>query len=140
MPETGFQLDPALDAVGLPLGDFPLCRVFLFDDARYPWLMLVPRRAGLREIIDLTADDQALLFAEITRAMTVLQGVTRPDKLNLGALGNVTPQLHIHLVGRFASDPAWPGPVWGHGERRSYPPHMVGVLMDKLAGALGFDA
>jgi diadenosine tetraphosphate (Ap4A) HIT family hydrolase len=140
MPESGFSLDPALEAVGLPLGDFPLSRVFLFDDARYPWLMLVPRRAEKREIIELDAADQAQLFSEITKAMGVLQSVTRPDKLNLGVLGNVTPQLHIHLVGRFVSDPAWPGPVWGHGERKPYPPHMVGVLMDKMAGALGFEA
>lgn len=140
MPETDFVLDAALEAVGLPLGDWPLCRVFLFDDARYPWLMLVPRRADRREIIELSAEDQAQLFAEISRAMSALQGVAKPDKLNLGALGNVTPQLHIHIVGRYVSDEAWPGPVWGQGERKPYPPHMVGVLMDKIAKALGFEA
>jgi len=118
MPETGFVLDGALEAVGLPLGDWPLCRVFLFDDARYPWLMLVPRRADRREIIELSSEDQAQLFSEISRAMTALQGVAKPDKLNLGALGNVTPQLHIHIVGRYVSDEAWPGPVWGQGTRK----------------------
>ncbi len=140
MAETGFVLDPALEALGIALGDWPLCRVFLFDDARYPWLMLVPRRAARREIIELAGADQTLLFGEISRAMTALQGVVRPDKLNLGALGNVTAQLHIHIVGRFHSDPAWPGPVWGFGERKPYPPHMVGVLSDKLTAALGFKA
>ena len=140
MPETGFVLDGALEAVGLPLGDWPLCRVFLFDDARYPWLMLVPRRADRREIIELSSEDQAQLFSEISRAMTALQGVAKPDKLNLGALGNVTPQLHIHIVGRYVSDEAWPGPVWGQGTRKPYPPHMVCILMDKLARALGFEA
>lgn len=139
MPETDFVLDPALEAVGLPLGDWPLCRVFLFDDARYPWLMLVPRRADRREIIELSNDDQAQLFSEISRAMTALQGVAKPDKLNLGALGNVTPQLHIHIVGRYVSDEAWPGPVWGQGTRKPYPAHMVGILMDKMARALGFE-
>jgi diadenosine tetraphosphate (Ap4A) HIT family hydrolase len=69
--------------------------------------------------------------------MSALSAVTRPDKINLGALGNIVRQLHIHLVARFASDPAWPGPVWGHGERKPYPPHMVGPLMGRLAKSLG---
>ncbi|MCA0399338.1 MAG: HIT family protein [Proteobacteria bacterium] len=139
MPETGFELDPRLEAPGIFLGDFSLCRVFLFDDARFPWLMLVPRRPKAVEILDLAPEDQQVLFAETLQAAEALRAVSRPDKLNIGALGNVVPQLHVHVVGRFASDPAWPGPVWGHGERRPYPPHMAGPLADRFARQLGFE-
>lgn len=139
MPETGFQLDPRLATPGISLGDFPLCRVFLFDDARFPWLMLVPRRIGAVEILDLEPADRQALFDETLRAAEALRAVSKPDKLNIGALGNVVPQLHVHVVGRFASDPAWPGPVWGQGERRPYPPHMAGPLADRFAKHLGFE-
>jgi diadenosine tetraphosphate (Ap4A) HIT family hydrolase len=137
MPETGFVLDPRLEAPGIALGDFPLCRVFLFDDARFPWLMLVPRRGGAVEILDLAPDDRQALFDETLRAAEALRAVSRPDKLNIGALGNVVPQLHMHIVGRFVSDAAWPGPVWGHGARQPYPPHMAGPLMDAFKARLG---
>lgn len=136
--ETGFVLDPRLEEVGHPLGEFPLSRVFLFDDARFPWLMLVPRRKDIAEILDLSEADRRQLFDETLRAAEALRAVARPDKLNIGALGNIVRQLHVHVIGRFASDPAWPGPVWGHGERMPYPPHMVGPLMDRLAKELGF--
>ncbi|KAF0229422.1 MAG: histidine triad (HIT) [Beijerinckiaceae bacterium] len=135
--EAGFGLDPRLHEIGHPIGDFPLCHVFLLDDARFPWVMLVPRRAGISEILDLAEADQQLLFGEIMRAAKALQAVSKPDKLNIGALGNIVRQLHVHIIGRFQSDPAWPGPVWGHGERMPYPPHMVGPLVDRLAKTLG---
>lgn len=140
MAETGFTLAPALADTSYLLGDWPLARVFLVDDARFPWLMLVPRRADMREIIDLAPEDRDALFSEMMRASEVLQALSKPDKLNIGALGNVVPQLHIHIVGRFVSDPAWPGPVWGFGERRPYPAHMAGLMMDKFKPALGFSA
>ena len=138
MSETGFMLAPELSACSYLLGDWPLCHVFMMDDARYPWVMLVPRRADMSEILDLNEADRQQLFSEMMRASEALQGVAKPDKLNIGALGNMVRQLHVHVVGRFVSDPAWPGPVWGHGERQPYPPHMAGPMMDKLKAALGF--
>lgn len=138
MTENGFALDPRLDEIGHPIGDFPLCRVFLLDDARFPWVMLVPRRANIAEILDLEPADRQALFDETMRAAEALRKVSAPDKLNIGALGNIVRQLHVHVIGRFQSDPAWPGPVWGHGERVPYPAHMVGPLRDRLAKALGF--
>jgi diadenosine tetraphosphate (Ap4A) HIT family hydrolase len=140
MPETGFTLAPELAATTYALGDWPLCHVFLVDDQRFPWLMLVPRRANIAEIIDLSPPDRQQLFDEMMRASEALQGVAQPDKLNIGALGNMVRQLHVHVVARFVSDPAWPGPIWGHGTRAPYPPHMVGPVMDRLKKALGFDA
>lgn len=140
MSETGFILAPELAACTYPLGDWPLCHVFMMDDARYPWLMLVPRRAAMAEILDLNEADRQQLFLEMMKASAVLQGVSKPDKLNIGALGNMVRQLHVHVVGRFVSDPAWPGPVWGHGERQPYPPHMAGLMIDKFKAALGFAA
>jgi diadenosine tetraphosphate (Ap4A) HIT family hydrolase len=136
--DDAFQLDGRLEADTYALGDFPLCRVLLMDDARYPWLILVPRRAQATEIIDLSVSDRALLIEEIAQAEVALNGVTRPDKLNVGALGNVVKQLHVHVIARYVSDEAGSRPVWGVGERRPYPPHMVGPLLDKLQEALGF--
>ncbi len=132
MTEAGFTLDPRLEAIGLHLGDLSLSRVFLVDDARFPWITLVPRRAGIVEILDLIEADRQILFDEMMLVSTAIRAHFRPDKLNIGALGNVVSQLHVHVVARFASDPAWPGPVWGHGERVPYPAHMAGPLMDRL--------
>lgn len=138
MSSQDFVIDPRLEASGLPLGDLPLSRVFLVDDARFPWLTLVPRRTGIVEILDLNDADRQILFDEILQVSAAVRAHFRPDKLNIGALGNVVPQLHVHVVARFASDPTWPGPIWGFGERKPYPPHMAGPLMDRLAKALGF--
>lgn len=137
-PDSGFVLDPAIAATTYLLGDWPLSRVFLVDDARFPWLMLVPRRVGASEIIDLSPADRQQLFDETMRAAEALRAVAGPDKLNIGALGNIVRQLHLHIIGRFVSDPAWPGPVWGHGERLPYPPHMAGTKIDGFKRALGF--
>lgn len=136
--ETSFVLAPELAECTYHLGDWPLSQVFLMDDARFCWLMLVPRRAGMSEILDLAPEDRTQLFAEMMLASEAMRRVAAPDKLNLGALGNVVRQLHVHIVGRFASDPAWPGPVWGHGSRQPYPAHMAGPLIDRMRGALGF--
>ncbi len=111
----GFELDPRLSAGGAPVADWPLCRVLLKDDARFPWLLLVPRRPGAVELTDLAPADQAALWGEILRASRLVRAVARPDKLNVATLGNVVPQLHVHVIGRFARDPAWPDPVWCHG-------------------------
>lgn len=138
--DDAFQLDERLDADTYPLGDLALCRVLLMDDARYPWLILVPRRAKAVEIMELSTDDRAVLIEEIAQVQAALASVTRPDKLNVGALGNVVKQLHVHVIARYVSDEAGSGPVWGVGVRKPYPPHMVGPLMDKLQKALGLSA
>ncbi|MER2264203.1 HIT domain-containing protein [Methylobacterium oxalidis] len=130
-----FALDPRLSADTVPVGDLALSSVLLMDDARFPWLILVPRRTGASEITDLGEADAALLWEEIRLAAGVMQALSRPDKVNVAALGNVVAQLHVHVVGRFRSDPAWPGPVWGHGARQPYPAHARAQLVER-AGAL----
>jgi diadenosine tetraphosphate (Ap4A) HIT family hydrolase len=111
MPE--FELDSRLDADSLNLMDWPLCRVLRMNDRAYPWLILVPRRRGVREIIDLDPADQQVLLGEIGRACRAIRKALKPEKLNVAALGNVVPQLHVHVIGRFTDDPAWPRPIWG---------------------------
>jgi diadenosine tetraphosphate (Ap4A) HIT family hydrolase len=117
---SGFVLDPRLEADTHAIGDLPLSQVRLMDDARFPWLVLVPRIAGARELIDLDDGDQRALLAEINLIGRALEALWRPDKLNIAALGNVVPQLHVHVIARFVGDAAWPRPVWGHGERVAY--------------------
>lgn len=120
-----FQLDPAFVATSHAVIDLPLCEVRLQDDARYPWLVLIPRLPGLRELEDLSPTDRARLMEETIRAGSAVRAVgallgLRIDKLNVGALGNVTAQLHVHVVGRRGDDPAWPGPVWGHSPAQAF--------------------
>ena len=117
---SDFELHPRLAADTALVADWPLCRVLLFNDARYPWLVLVPRRAGLVEFADLHPEDHAILMEEIVRAGEAVRALLPGAKLNVGALGNLVPQLHVHVVGRHSSDPAWPGPVWGHSPAVSY--------------------
>jgi diadenosine tetraphosphate (Ap4A) HIT family hydrolase len=113
MATDNFELDSQLDNDCLFLTDWPLCRVLRMNDRAYPWLILVPRRVGKREIIDLSTADQALLLGEIGHASRAIKQALKPQKLNVAALGNVTPQLHVHVIGRFTDDPAWPRPIWG---------------------------
>lgn len=118
---SDFTVDPVIAGLTRTLADWPLCRVFLFDDARYHWGLLVPRRAGVVEMCDLSDDDQRQLMAEIVKLshmVRILPGVT---KLNVGNLGNQVLQLHVHVIGRHAGDPAWPGPVWSHSPRQPWP-------------------
>lgn len=123
--ERGFELDPRLKADTVPVGDLALSSVLLMNDARFPWLILVPRRPDLSELTDLSAEDAARMMDEIRLATSVMLDLAKPDKVNVGALGNMVAQLHVHVVGRFRSDPAWPGPVWGHGTRMPYPDHAA---------------
>ena len=111
-----FALDPRLAADTLAIGELGLSRLMLMNDARYPWLILVPRREGLRELVDLDRVERAELIEEIALVSEFLRALPGVDKLNVGALGNVVAQLHIHVVGRRVGDAAWPGPVWGAGE------------------------
>ena len=117
---TAFQPDPAFASGSVAAADWPLCHVRLQNDARFPWLILIPRRPGLRELEDLAPDDRARLMEEIVRAGDLARALAvaagRPvDKLNVAALGNVTAQLHVHVVGRRHDDGLWPDPVWGRG-------------------------
>ncbi len=132
--DTGFALDPRLKADTMPVGDLALSTVLLMDDSRFPWLILVPRLPGASELTDLSAEDAATLMGEVRIATGVMLALAKPDKVNVGALGNVVPQLHVHVVGRFLSDPAWPGPVWGHGTRLPYPAHAAAALADRAGG------
>jgi len=137
MSETDFVLDPRLAADTHPVTSLPLCDVLLMNDARYPWLILVPRRAGMIEIADLDAGEQAELWQEVNRASAALCAVAPSGKLNLGALGNIVRQLHIHLVARHAGDAAWPGPVWGHGHAQHYDDVEWKQLIESLRAAIG---
>ena len=119
---TAFVLDPRLAADTGFIADWPLSRVLLMDDARFPWLILVPRRADLVEFDDLDESDRSRLQQEIVRAMRTLRAVAPCDKLNVGMLGNVVRPLHVHVVARRIGDAAWPGPVWGCGASRRYGP------------------
>lgn len=139
MPDTGFVLDSQLDNDTHEVGRMRLSRVLLMNDARYPWLILVPERPNLAELIDLSAPDRALLWDEIAQASEVLQAMYGPDKLNVAALGNMVRQLHVHVVARFTSDPAWPRPVWGSGAPLAYEPHQQGIIAQRLAKALGIE-
>ena len=112
---SDFLLDPRLAADSVFLADGPLSQIRLMDDARYPWLLLVPRVVDIAEWIELDGNQQRLLLAEINQAGQLLRADAGVEKLNIGALGNVVRQFHVHLVGRHAGDPAWPGPVWGNG-------------------------
>jgi diadenosine tetraphosphate (Ap4A) HIT family hydrolase len=125
-----FMLDSRLAGDTLPIGDLSLCSILLLNDSRFPWFVLVPRRPGASEFTDLTREDAAELMEEIRIAARVMQDLAKPDKVNVGALGNIVTQLHVHVVGRFRSDPAWPGPVWGHGSRTPYPDHAAGALIE----------
>ena len=130
---SAFTLNAQLAADTVLIGDLALSSVLLMDDARFPWFILVPRRPGASEVTDLTDEDAAQLMSEIRIATRVLLDLAKPDKVNVGALGNVVAQLHVHVVGRFRSDPAWPGPVWGQGSRAPYPAHAAAALVERAA-------
>lgn len=130
-----FTLHLRLAADTVEVSRLPLCRVLLMKDRRFPWLILVPEREGTREIAELSPVDRAALIEEIARASDVLTRLFQPDKLNVGALGNVVPQLHVHVVARFSTDPAWPGPVWGSGTAVPYADGEIEEIRDRLAAA-----
>ena len=132
-----FILDSRLEQDTYKIGTLKLCRVLLMDDARYPWVILVPQCSDVTEIIDLSEINQQQLMHEISSVSMCLRTVFSPDKLNVAALGNQVAQLHVHVIARFISDEAWPNPVWGSGTHIPYPPHMAGSLIDKMSKALG---
>lgn len=116
--------------------DLELCQVRLAKDARFPWLILIPRRASMSEISELAPDDQAQLFAETLRAGDSIRDLGGLEKLNIGALGNIVRQLHVHVVGRHEGDAAWPGPVWGSGEAEAYASGAMEARIKALREAL----
>jgi diadenosine tetraphosphate (Ap4A) HIT family hydrolase len=138
-PGSWFILDPQLDNDTHEIGRMALSRVLLMNDARFPWVILVPERSGMAELIDLAPADRAQLWDEITRTSEALKSMYGPDKLNVAALGNMVRQLHVHVVARFASDPAWPKPVWGSGAPINYEAHQLGIMAARLAKALGIE-
>ena len=115
-----FELHPQLAADSYPLTTWPLCEVRVINDANYPWLVLIPRKPGLRDFDDLSPEDMVLAGEEIREASRALRQLYRPDKMNVAALGNQVPQLHIHVVARFEGDAAWPKPIWGVLPARPY--------------------
>ena len=127
-----WSLHPQLAQDTVAVGDLPLSRVLLANDANYPWLILVPRRPGLTEIIDLDDNAQVQLMGEIAVAARVLKSITECEKLNIAAIGNVVAQLHVHVVARRHSDAAWPKPVWGAAPPAAY----NAIVRDGLIGAL----
>ena len=129
---AGFALDPRLAQDSQLLAQGPLSQLRLMDDLRFPWLVLVPRLEGASEWLDLDLPRQQLLLGELASAGTVLRAWQPCDKLNIGALGNIVRQLHVHLVGRREGDAAWPGPVWGHGSMQRATPVAVAERLAAL--------
>ncbi len=132
----GFELHPQLAADTHPLATLGLCDLRLMDDANYPWLILVPRLAGASELIDLDPHQRQALTEEIDRTGRTLRDAFRPDKLNIAALGNLVPQLHVHVIARFHDDPAWPAPVWGRVDARPYSPEQLVDRINQLQATL----
>ena len=133
---AAFELDPRLLADTHLLAHWPLCEVRLMDDARYPWLVLVPRAAGARDLIDLDEAARMQLQQETDVASMALRDVFSPDKLNVAALGNVVEQLHVHVIARFRDDDAWPAPVWGAHPRLPRSDAAREALIRRLQPAL----
>ncbi|MBI5127930.1 MAG: HIT domain-containing protein [Rhodopseudomonas palustris] len=129
---SDWSLSPQLEKDTINVGDLPLCRVVVIKDANYPWLLLVPRRADAVEIIDLDEVEQAQLMTEISRVGRALKEITKCDKLNIAALGNVVPQLHVHIIARRSNDAAWPRPVWGVMPALAHDPAEVQQFINAL--------
>ena len=135
-PDSGFRLDPRLAADSVLVAEGPLSQLRLMDDARFPWLVLVPRVAGAEEWIDLDGAAQRQLLAEVNLAGRLLRSLGPVHKLNVGALGNIVRQLHLHVVARSEGDAAWPGPVWGSGARQPYVAERRAALVSSLQQGL----
>ena len=132
---SDFVLDARLEESSVPVVDWPLCQVRLKDDARFHWLLLMPRRVGVVELTDLEGADYDQLCAEMLAATRLVREIAKPDKTNVATLGNVVAQMHVHVIARFHSDPAWPDPVWCHGAGPAYPAHALAMLADRYAKA-----
>lgn len=127
-----FALDSRLQQDTLPLGDFPLCRLLLMNDAHYPWFVLVPRREEVSELFQLDAQDQQALWQESTLLAETLKDTFAADKMNVATLGNLVSQLHMHVIVRRRDDAAWPAPVWGKLPAQPYAEEQVAAIKAKL--------
>lgn len=134
-----FALDSRLQQDTLPIGDFPLCRLLLSNDSNYPWFILVPRRDDISEIFQLGVADQQLLWQETTSLAELLKSAFNADKMNVGALGNVVSQLHMHVIVRNKEDAAWPAPVWGKHPAVPYSDEQVIAIREQLRRVLPED-
>ena len=139
MIDPTWSLYPQLAADTVPVGDLPLSRALLANDANYSWLILVPRRPGLVELIDLEENEQVQLLGEIAAAARALKSISECEKLNIAALGNQVPQLHVHVIARRHSDAAWPKPVWGAAPPVAYDPKVRDGLIGALRRALNIN-
>lgn len=127
-----FTLDSRLQQDTLPIGDFPLCRLLLMNDAHYPWFILVPRREAVSELFQLDTADQQQLWLETTRLAETLKDAFIADKMNVATLGNVVSQLHMHVIVRRHEDAAWPAPVWGKHAARAYDAAQIAAIRERL--------
>jgi diadenosine tetraphosphate (Ap4A) HIT family hydrolase len=136
-PDQAFALHPQLAADCFVVGDIKLCRLLMINDAQYPWFLLVPRRAGIREIYELDTADQIQLQQESVYLGRRLMPLFGGNKLNVAALGNVVPQLHVHHIVRKTDDAAWPAPVWGRAPAKPYALHAQAERIALVRAALG---
>jgi len=137
MSTADFILNPTLDKDTVEVARLDICRVLLMRDKTYPWLILVPAIAGLRDLDDLDASDRNQVMAEIDRASKAMKAVFQPYKMNVAALGNVVEQLHIHVIARFQTDPAWPAPVWGAHPVQDYDGAQRLETLTQIRDAMG---
>jgi diadenosine tetraphosphate (Ap4A) HIT family hydrolase len=133
MPENTFTLHPQLEADSFFLRSLALCQVRLMNRKTVPWLLLVPQKIAIRELHDLTSADRAVLVEEIANVSRALDQLYAPDKINIGMLGNIVPQFHVHIIARFKSDPLWPDPVWGRVEPEPYTAAAIKEIKVKLS-------
>ena len=134
-----FSLDSRLQQDTLVVGDFPLCRLLLMNDANYPWFILVPRREAVSELFQLDIADQQSLWQEATRLAEILKDAFSADKMNVATLGNVVSQLHMHVIVRRREDAAWPAPVWGRHPARAYSEEEIAGIRERLRLVLTAD-
>ncbi len=136
MHDANFSLHPQLLADTTHVTDLPLCKLLLLNDKNYPWTILVPARPGITELHQLTQTDQHQLLEESSQLATALEQLYQPDKLNIAALGNVVPQLHLHHIARFKTDTAWPAPVWGATAAQPYTAEEMSLARQNLLQAI----
>lgn len=133
-----FSLHSQLAKDTLPIGDLPVCRVLLMNNRHFPWLILVPRRDGMRELFDLAPDDYQTALGEVRQMASLLRELTQAHKINIAALGNQVEQLHIHIIARFTHDKAWPNPVWNSGiTAENYTPQQADPMLETLRNSAG---
>jgi diadenosine tetraphosphate (Ap4A) HIT family hydrolase len=135
---SNFPLHPQLEKDFIFVQDWPLCQLLFKNDTQFPWLILIPKRLDLTEIHDLSSTDQIQLIQEISKASLLMKKIFNAHKINIGALGNMVPQLHIHVIARFEDDEAWPHAVWGHTANVPYKREYIEDILDQLKTSLVF--